>query len=365
MGVNQYLFHYRDDGLAISFLTPRNTEKVKKEICRIFEKNGLRVEIKANLKTVDFLDVTLDIETGIFKPFVKPNNIPLYVHKHSNHPPSVINNIPKSINRRLSSISSNEEVFNQSVKIHQEALEKSGYDHKLKFEPVIFEEKKNKNRSRNITYFNPPFSQSVKTKVGKEFLKILDSSFPRDNPLRKIFTRNTVKVTFKCMPNIAQVVSRHNQTINREEEHPTRLCNCQRGTSCPVEGQCLRGPVIYRAAITANGKTEYYTGLAGNNFKERVNKHNSDFRNSNKRHSTTLSKHLWELKDGGTNFDLKWSIVQNASTYNHTTKKCRLCNTEKFLIMFNPEGATLNDRSEFYSTCRHRLKNLLSKVKVQ
>ena len=124
----------------------------------LFEKNGLRVEIKANLKTVDFLDVTLDIETGIFKPFVKPNNIPLYVHKHSNHPPSVINNIPKSINRRLSSISSNEEVFNQSVKIHQEALEKSGYDHTLKFEPVIFEEKKDKKTYQEISHIlTPPF----------------------------------------------------------------------------------------------------------------------------------------------------------------------------------------------------------------
>ena len=73
-------------------------------------------------------------------------------------------------------------------------------------------------RSRNITYFNPPFSLSVKTKVGKEFLRILDSSFPNDNPLKKIFTRNIVKVSFKCMPNMAQAVSRHNQTIVKEEE---------------------------------------------------------------------------------------------------------------------------------------------------
>ena len=253
------------------------------------------------------------------------------------------------------------------MKVHQEALEKSGYDFKLKFEPVNFEERKSEKRSRNITYFNPPFSLSVKTKVGKEFLRILDSSFPNDNPLKKIFTRNTVKVSFKCMPNMAQAVSRHNQTLVKEEQQQrqVRMCNCRRGTTCPVGGQCLRGPVIYRAAITANNKTEYYTGLAGNSFKERVNKHNSDLRNSNKRFSTTLSKHVWELKDGGTNYNLQWSIVQNASTYNHTTKKCRLCNTEKLLIMFNPDGATLNDRSEFYSTCRHRLKNLLSKVKVR
>ena len=74
-----------------------------------------------------------------------------------------------------------------------------------------------------------------------------------------------MKVSFKCMPNMVQSVSRHNQTILKEQQqqHQVRLCNCIRGTTCPVGGQCLRGPVIYRAAITANNNTEFYTGMAG------------------------------------------------------------------------------------------------------
>ena len=92
---------YRDDGLAISLNRARVTENIKKEICKVFENNGLKVDIKANLKTVDFLDITMEIETGIYKPYVKPNNVPLYVNKNSNHPPSIIKNIPLSINRRL------------------------------------------------------------------------------------------------------------------------------------------------------------------------------------------------------------------------------------------------------------------------
>ena len=140
----------------------------------------------------------MEIATGIYKPYVKPNNVPLYVNKNSNHPPSIIKNIPLSINRRLSSISSNDKVFNENIKQHQEALGKSGYDHELKFNPVIStNNKKKKNRKRNITYFNPPFSHSVKTKVGREFLKILDSSFPPNNPLKKIFNRNTVKLSYR------------------------------------------------------------------------------------------------------------------------------------------------------------------------
>ena len=138
---------YRDDGLAISLNRTRVTENIKKEICKVFENNGLKVEIKANLKTVDFLDITMEIETGIYKPYVKPNNVPLFVNKNSNHPPSIIKNIPLSINRRLSSISSNDKVFNENIKQHQEALGKSGYDHELKFDPVIStNNKKKKNR---------------------------------------------------------------------------------------------------------------------------------------------------------------------------------------------------------------------------
>ena len=39
---------YRDDGLAISNATPRVTEIIKKEICRVFNQNGLWITIEAN-----------------------------------------------------------------------------------------------------------------------------------------------------------------------------------------------------------------------------------------------------------------------------------------------------------------------------
>ena len=130
-----------------------------------------------------------------------------------------------------------------------------------------------------------------------------------------------------------------------------------------MNGQCLKDPVVYRAAITSDHKTEYYTGIAGNNFKERVNKHKYNIRTASQRHNTTLTNHIWELKDKGEDYDLTWSLIDKAPIFNHTTGSCRLCNKEKWYIMFRPEGATINERTEFYSTCRHRLKNLLCKVK--
>ena len=109
---------YRDDGLATCKQPPRQTEKTKTEICKIFKDNGLKITIQVNLKTVDFLDITMDLQTGEYKPYMKPNNTRLYVHKQSSHPPNIIKNIPENINQRLSAISSNKNIFNQATKLY-------------------------------------------------------------------------------------------------------------------------------------------------------------------------------------------------------------------------------------------------------
>ena len=63
---------YRDDGLAITNATPRQTENIKKEICQIFNRNGLRITIEANKQVVNFLDVTLNLHKSTYQPFTKP-----------------------------------------------------------------------------------------------------------------------------------------------------------------------------------------------------------------------------------------------------------------------------------------------------
>ena len=77
----------RDDGLAVTNQTPRNTDKIKKEICKIFKENGLSITADVNKKVVDFLDVTLNLSTGLYQPYHKPNSKINYIHRDSNHPP--------------------------------------------------------------------------------------------------------------------------------------------------------------------------------------------------------------------------------------------------------------------------------------
>ena len=360
---------YRDDGLGVCNLTARQIEKTKKEICKIFNQHNLKITTDVNHKIVNFLDVTFDLNTGLFKPFMKPNDTPLYVNKNSNHPPSITRNLPLTVNRRLSSISANEEVFKAAIPPYQKALADSGYSCELKFEPDTNKQTKKKNRSRNITWFNPPYSVNVSTKIGHKFLQIIDTCFPNDHILHKVINRNTVKVSYRCMPNMRQTLSKHNARVSKQAYGPEPLpgCNCKGGTEkCPLGGHCLTEELVYQATVTRTDtqKKETYTGLTGGPFKTRYNKHQSDFRNLSGEHATTLSKYVWELKRENAPYEISWKKLAKGRVFNPVTKTCQLCLKEKYLIMFSPEGATLNKRTELYSTCRHRLKLLLGNLKT-
>ena len=106
---------YRDDGLAVSSATNRQIDVMKKKICKTFQEIGLAVTIEANAKIVNFLDVTFDLNTGIYKPYMKDNDTPVYVNCSSNHPPAVLKNILLGVNRRLSRISASKEVFDTAA----------------------------------------------------------------------------------------------------------------------------------------------------------------------------------------------------------------------------------------------------------
>ena len=141
---------YRDDGLALSDENGGDTERIKDKIVKIFKKNGLKVTINANLKIVQFLDVCLDLNTGSYKPYLKVNSEPVYVHVESNHPKKIKENIPKMINDRLCTLSSNEEMFKATKKPYEEALQKSGYKCDLKYEEKnVYEMNQKKKRNRH------------------------------------------------------------------------------------------------------------------------------------------------------------------------------------------------------------------------
>ena len=91
---------------------------------------------QVNQQEVNFLDVTLDLRNESYQPYRNPNNEPLYINSHSNNPQSVIRQIPHSINKRISQLSSNQSAFDTSVdQLYKNALHRSNYDANLNYVP--------------------------------------------------------------------------------------------------------------------------------------------------------------------------------------------------------------------------------------
>ena len=242
---------YRDDGLAALNKTPREIENIKKQICTTLNDHNLRLTIEANKKRVDYLDITLDLITASYKPFNKPGNEIQYVNHRSNHPPAIFRIKPDAIKKRLFKISSGEQAFNSAAPPYQKALKDSGHDHELAYNPQP--RKSNRQRIRNAIWFNPPFNANVSINIGRRFLAIIDECFPQNHPLRKICNRNTLKLSYSCMPNIASIISSHNKTIltKHTNAEPTvcDTCKCRQKMSCPLDGKCLAEGVVYQATV--------------------------------------------------------------------------------------------------------------------
>ena len=355
---------YRDDGLAASPLTARLTEKLWQQIKKIYEDNGLKVTGEANKKIVNFLDVTLNLTTGSHRAYTKPNTTILYINNLSNHPPTILKNIPLEVNRRLCRLSSSKEEFLAVVPPYQEALDKAGYNHQLVYMEPAAPKASSKRKGRTVTWFNPPFSQSISTNIGQKFLALLDTCFPPDHELRKVINRNTVKVSYSTMPNMGQALNQHNNKVKSGAVQPSGGCNGHRGgRQCPLPGNCMARGVVYGAEVTntATGEKETYTGLTEGTMRDRIAKHEGNCRHRDQP-GTRLSSHVWKLKDEGSPFTISWQILSRASSFNPTSGMCRLCLKEKYLIMFAPATATLNKRSEIFSSCRHRKGKLLDKT---
>ena len=193
---------YQDDVLAVlKNKSGPQSEQVKKNIQKIFPEHGLDIIIQCNLKVVNYLDVTFTLNDGIYKPYTKPNNEIKYIHKNSNHPRSVVRQIPLSIESRLSTLSFNEKIF--QVPPYQKALQNSGYRHVLTYKrPENDSNSSNinkikRNRKRQIIWLNPK-----KMKIAKLFLNLLDKHFPAHNKLHRLFNWTTVKISYSCMPNV-------------------------------------------------------------------------------------------------------------------------------------------------------------------
>ena len=159
---------YRDDGLIyIENANGPLINKIEKALHRIFKRNHLKISIEQKGLSINFLDVILGTD-GSYKPYRKPNGITKYVNKASNHPPSILKNIPVSIAKRLNTISSSRDEFDAAKDEYQKALEDAGYTATLTYElvPSVVQPKRKRRRQ---------FGSTLRT--ARVFLQILGRNF--------------------------------------------------------------------------------------------------------------------------------------------------------------------------------------------
>ena len=154
---------YRGDGIGIlrNSLGPE-IERKRKQIIRIFKSCGLNITVKTTLKKVDFFDVRLDLINNTYQPNRKPNSETVYINKHSKYPPNILKELPKAINKRITDISCNQDIFDAAKSTYEQALSKSGFNEELKYNNKDSKEqtrnKEKRKRRRKIIWFNLPFS---------------------------------------------------------------------------------------------------------------------------------------------------------------------------------------------------------------
>ena len=167
---------FRYDGLGcFQNLSAPESEKVKKKLYKIFKQSGLSITAECNLQIADFLDVTFDLRTDKYYPYRKDNNQLLYINKQSNHPPTIIKQISSMVSRRISDLSCNKEYFDKAAPAYNNALKFSSFNENIQFTSTP---PPRRNRNRKIMQFNPPYSVTEKTKIGRIFLSLTDKHFP-------------------------------------------------------------------------------------------------------------------------------------------------------------------------------------------
>ena len=76
------------------------------------------------------------------------------------------------------------------------------------------ENNQNKKKRKHIVIrFNTTYSKSVKTNIGRILIKLISEYYAPNHKSVKIFNKNTIKLSYSCMPNIRSKINGHNKKI--------------------------------------------------------------------------------------------------------------------------------------------------------
>jgi len=167
------------------------------------------------------------------------------------------------------------------------------------------------------------------------------------------------------MPNISSIINSHNKNIispsNGQQNNKT--CNCIKKDLCPMNNNCLVSNIVYQATITSklpNYSEKVYIGLCATTFKKRYANHKKSFTTEKYKNSTALSNEFWRIKELNGQPEIAWKVLKTSKPYNPSSKRCKLCESEKYEIASFKGNNILNKRSEVIAKCRHQNKYSLA-----
>ena len=237
----------------------------------------------------------------------------------------------------LSTLSSSENIFQESAVYYEKCLKNSGHKTKLQYQQPKENNQNKKKRKRNIIWFNPPYSKSVKTNIGRIFIKLISKHFPPNHKFVKIFNKSRIEFSYSYMPNIrSKINSRNNKILQPKPTEPQKLCNCLVKEDCPMNGLCLTSGILYQATkncCDSKYKQKICKGICETTFKKRYANHKKSFNLIKSKNDTTLSTEYWNLKQKQQSPRLTWKIKGHFKDYNPILKKCNLYLKEKLAII--------------------------------
>ena len=103
----------------------------------------------------------------------------------------------------------------------------------------------------NIIWYNPPYSVSGKTNIGKIYFNLLSTYFSRGHKFQELFNKTTIKLSYSNTNNMLSLIESHNRFILKPNDQVYGF-NCTVRSNCPLQHKCLTPGTVCHAIFTNN-----------------------------------------------------------------------------------------------------------------
>ena len=194
---------YRYDGLAILKNTSGPAaENLKKKIQKLFTEKDLDIIVQCNLKITNYLDMTRNLNNGSYSPYRKPTKKPTIF-------PLIQTTLHQSLKKfhgqlkKDSQFCHHQKIFFRSQPFTMRNAQKT-VDIKPSYNINNQMKTIKTKRKENVTLFG-----SIHHTASQ--LKPISEEYPPNHKFVKIFNKNTIKLSYSCMPNIRSKINCHNK----------------------------------------------------------------------------------------------------------------------------------------------------------